>query len=256
MNEQTPSPVYHLTVALFGKRMLSNNHIGKLILANDDVFRKISKDFGVGENHSFKVINVPNFFEDCPAPDQQVIDLLALAYPGPDLFLLAIDSENKGCEDVVEQMRKLEKFFGNSIKHNLIVIFEKQELYDSILYLKDNNIQLGMLNENLATDCKIWGAARPSFLYDYKDHSWRVIERRMEQLKMTRSSEVETKTRPGPTKLAGRGNRIGQTPQLIASSDATDIDNASRGGSITPKEHFPHPRRAAYPRSGVNNARK
>ncbi|XP_057675033.1 uncharacterized protein LOC130905533 isoform X2 [Corythoichthys intestinalis] len=173
MNEQTPSPVYHLTVALFGKRMLSNNHIGKLILANDDVFRKISKDFGVGENHSFKVINVPNFFEDCPAPDQQ-----------------------------------------------------------------------------------IWGAARPSFLYDYKDHSWRVIERRMEQLKMTRSSEVETKTRPGPTKLAGRGNRIGQTPQLIASSDATDIDNASRGGSITPKEHFPHPRRAAYPRSGVNNARK
>ncbi|XP_057675019.1 GTPase IMAP family member 8-like isoform X6 [Corythoichthys intestinalis] len=222
-----------LTVALFGKRILLKNHIGKLILKND-VFKTISNHISVEENRSFKVINTPNFFEEWSTPDQQMIDFMALSYPGPELFLLAVDSETSSSEDVLAQLIKLEEYFGIEIRQHLIVIFTQQKLYNSLLYLKDNNIQLEMLNENLASDCKKWGSARQRFLYDYKDHSLQVVQRRRKELKMRRSSEVETKTKSRPTKLTNESyNRIDQTPQMTSSSDAMDIDNASQGDGMT-----------------------
>ncbi|XP_057675016.1 uncharacterized protein LOC130905528 isoform X3 [Corythoichthys intestinalis] len=234
-----------LTVALFGKRILLKNHIGKLILKND-VFKTISNHISVEENRSFKVINTPNFFEEWSTPDQQMIDFMALSYPGPELFLLAVDSETSSSEDVLAQLIKLEEYFGIEIRQHLIVIFTQQKLYNSLLYLKDNNIQLEMLNENLASDCKKWGSARQRFLYDYKDHSLQVVQRRRKELKMRSSSEVETEIRPRTSKRrVERYNTIGWT---MKSSDATGKDNASQRGRLIPQEKKrpEDPRRMLY----------
>ncbi|XP_057675030.1 uncharacterized protein LOC130905531 isoform X2 [Corythoichthys intestinalis] len=243
MNDKNPSRYQQpLTTALFGNGIILKNFIGKLILANEDVFKTMSNDFSVEENDSFKVVNTPNFFEGCSTPNQQIIDFMALSYPGPELFLLAVDSETSSSDDVVAQIRRLEEVFGNSIRHHLIVIFNKQELYNSLLYLRDNNIQLEMLDENLASDCKKWGADRQSFLFDYKDYSHRVVQQRRKELKIRRSLGVETETKSKPTKWNyGRYNTIGRASQLTA-------HNVSQGDLITALKYHPHPARAAGPR--------
>ncbi|XP_057675028.1 GTPase IMAP family member 8-like [Corythoichthys intestinalis] len=255
MNDRKP-PSYPepKTVALFGKQIFLNKRIGKLIFANDDVYERISNYCSVEENGSFRVISTLKFFEDCSNPDQKIIDVMASAHPGPELFLLAVDSETSSSEDVLTQINKLEEIFGNSIRKHLILIFNQHKLYESLLYLKDNNIQLEMLNDNLASDCQKWGATRSSFLYNYKDYSEQVVRRRKNELQMRSSLEAETETRPrSRIRFNERYNKYGRTTHFTASSDATDIDKASQGDQINPQENVSPPGRAADPRRGMKN---
>lgn len=59
----------------------------------------------------FNVVNASNIFnEDILYPDQQLINFMAVSYPGPHLFLLLIKHENKQTDKVLTQARKLQEF--------------------------------------------------------------------------------------------------------------------------------------------------
>lgn len=103
-----------LTVAVFGKKIQLRNVIGNSILSTYNAFTTMSENLVVAEDSSFKIINTPDFFdEENVHPDQQIIDFMALSYPGPHLFILAIDSENDQKENVMAQVRKLKETFGD-----------------------------------------------------------------------------------------------------------------------------------------------
>nr|XP_046231790.1 GTPase IMAP family member 8-like isoform X2 [Scatophagus argus] len=178
-----------LTVALFGKRVLLKNIIGNMILCDGNYFVKESNSFVVEKNNSFKIINTPNFFdEECLHPDQQIIDFMALSYPGPDLFILAIDSDNTQEETVVAQISKLQHIFGENITAHLVVTLPNIESFHSLGHLKDQfKTRLATANENLSSDCKKWCLGHRSFLYDYKNYSKDVVIRRRTVLEKRRS---------------------------------------------------------------------
>ncbi|TMS07969.1 hypothetical protein E3U43_005452 [Larimichthys crocea] len=95
-------------VALFGKRVQLKNIIGNMILGSENYFTTQPDNFVVEKNNSFKIINTPDFFEEeLLHPDHDIIDFMALSYPGPNLFILAVDSENSQEENVVAQISKL-----------------------------------------------------------------------------------------------------------------------------------------------------
>nr|XP_046231692.1 GTPase IMAP family member 8-like isoform X2 [Scatophagus argus] len=191
MHSIRPPPPYpdQLTVALFGKRVLLKNIIGNMILCDGNYFVKESNSFVVEKNNSFKIINTPNFFdEECLHPDQQIIDFMALSYPGPDLFILAIDSDNTQEETVVAQISKLQHIFGENITAHLVVTLPNIESFHSLGHLKDQfKTRLATANENLSSDCKKWCLGHRSFLYDYKNYSKDVVIRRRTVLEKRRS---------------------------------------------------------------------
>nr|XP_046231793.1 GTPase IMAP family member 8-like isoform X2 [Scatophagus argus] len=191
MHSIRPPPPYpeHFTVALFGKRVLLKNIIGNMILCDGNYFVKESNSFVVEKNNSFKIINTPNFFdEECLHPDQQIIDFMALSYPGPDLFILAIDSDNTQEETVVAQISKLQHIFGENITAHLVVTLPNIESFHSLGHLKDQfKTRLATANENLSSDCKKWCLGHRSFLYDYKNYSKDVVIRRRTVLEKRRS---------------------------------------------------------------------
>ncbi|KAL7376405.1 hypothetical protein ABVT39_007497 [Epinephelus coioides] len=181
-NRQPPPYSKRLTVALFGKRAQLKNSIGKMILHNrPDAFDVTSNSFDTESNKSFKVINTPDFFDDrCLYPDQLIIDFMALSHPGPDLFILATDSENTQEEKVVTQIIKLQGIFGDNITANLVVTLPDLECFHSLRLLKNRfNTQLAVASENLASECRKWCAERHSFHFNYVNYSEDVVRRRM-----------------------------------------------------------------------------
>ncbi|XP_078018510.1 GTPase IMAP family member 4-like [Epinephelus lanceolatus] len=127
-----------------------------MILHNrPDAFDMTSNSFDTESNKSFKVINTPDFFDDrCLYPDQLIIDFMALSHPGPDLFILAIDSENTQEEKVVTQISKLQGIFGDNITANLVVTLPDLECFHSLRHLKYRfNTQVAVASENLASEC-------------------------------------------------------------------------------------------------------
>ncbi|XP_049416035.1 GTPase IMAP family member 8-like [Epinephelus fuscoguttatus] len=181
-NRQPPPYSKRLTVALFGKRAQLKNGIGKMILPNrPDAFDVTSNSFDTESNKSFKVINTPDFFDDrCLYPDQLIIDFMALSHPGPDLFILAIDSENTQEEKVVTQISKLQGIFGDNITAHLVVTLPDLECFHSLCHLKYRfNTQLAVASENLASECRKWCAERHSFHFNYVNYSEDVVIRRM-----------------------------------------------------------------------------
>lgn len=132
------------------------------------------------KNNSFKIINTPDFFnEESLHPDQQIIDFMALTYPGPHLFILAIDSKHTQEEKVMAQINKLKEIFGDKITAHLVVTLPDIESFHSLGYLKKIvNFQLAIANENLAIECKKWCHDRHSFLFEYNHYSHEVVIRR------------------------------------------------------------------------------
>ncbi|XP_062414830.1 GTPase IMAP family member 8-like isoform X2 [Pungitius pungitius] len=131
-------------------------------------------------NNTFKIIKTPDLFEkEHPNPDQLIIDFLAHCHPSPDLFILAIDTENSEEEKVVDQIKQLQEFFGENSTEHLVILFEDIKRLPSHDHLKKKfKTRLATANENLSVECKKWCSDRPRFVYDYKNYSEDVVKRR------------------------------------------------------------------------------
>lgn len=178
-----------LTVALFGKKIELKNIIGNTIFSDGNAFTTTSeKNLVWAQNSSFKIINTPDFFdEESLHPDQQIIDFMALSYPGPDLFILSVDSENIQKEKVMAQVIKLQETFGEKVTAHLVVMLPNIESFNSLSHLNDLfSIWLQMNDENLARECRKTCCGRQGFLFDYKNYSQDVVMRRRTTLERRR----------------------------------------------------------------------
>ncbi|XP_027132842.1 GTPase IMAP family member 8 isoform X2 [Larimichthys crocea] len=212
MNSQRSPPTYPqlLTFALFGKDVEYRAAIGNWILGTN----LFNTNPILAVNNSFKIINTPHFFEeDSVHPDQDIIDLMARSYPGPNLFILAVDSENSQEENVVAQISKLQEIFGQQVTEHVFIILPDIESLQSLLHLKQIfNIHLAVANENLASECKTWCFGRHSFLYDYKNYSERVVRRRRTALmKITVNSLSDGPPLPHYERAGNGANEVTDT---------------------------------------------
>ncbi|XP_040915313.1 GTPase IMAP family member 8-like isoform X2 [Toxotes jaculatrix] len=200
-SNRPPPPEYpqRLTIALFGKRVQLKNAIGNMILSSKNAFVTISNSHVVAESNLFKIINTADFLdEDCLYPDQQIIDFMAVSHPGPNLFILAVDSENTQEEKVVAQISRLQDAFGEKITAHLVVMLPDLESFHSLGHLRELfNILLAIANENLAKECRKWCQNHQPFLYDYKHYSQDVVMRRKTVLEKLRSNPQCHNGRPG-----------------------------------------------------------
>lgn len=171
-----------LTVAIFGKKIQIKNNIGNVILCRN-AFDAITPNSEVSQNDSFKIINTPNFFdEDVVNLDQEIIDFMALSYPGPHLFILAIDSQNIEEEKVMAQVTKLQEMFGHKITAHLVVMLPDVESFIALQYLS-NLFKIWLPStQQLASDCKRVCCGRQPFQFDYKNYSQDVVMRRIAAL--------------------------------------------------------------------------
>lgn len=175
-----------LTVAIIGKRIQIKNIIGNMIIG-PQVFDEIAPDFAVSEENSFKIINTPNFFDEyVPNLDQHIIDFMALSYPGPHLFILAIDSENTQKEKVLAQVGKLQEMFGQAITAYLVVMLPDLESYVSLLHLSNLLNIWSPGHQQLASECRRVCCGRPPFLFDFKNYSQETVMRRIAALEKKR----------------------------------------------------------------------
>lgn len=175
-----------MTVAIFGKRIQIKNIIGNMIIGHP-VFDRITSNFAMSENGSFKIINTPNFFdEDVLNLDQQIIDFMALSYPGPHLFILAIDSENTSKEKVLAQVRNLQEMFGQAITAHLVVMLPDLESYMSLLHLSKLFNIWSPGNQQLASECRRACCGRQPFIFDYKNYSQEAVIKRIAALEKRR----------------------------------------------------------------------
>lgn len=168
-----------LTVAIFGKKIQIKNLIGNSILCQN-VFDATTQNPAIGENDSIRIINTPNFFEeDVVNLDQKIIDFMALSYPGPHLFILAIDSNNTEEEKVKAQVRKLQEMFGHKITTHLVVMLPDLESFIALEYLSNLFTIWSPRTEQLANKCKRVCCGRQHFQLDYKNYSQDVVMRRI-----------------------------------------------------------------------------
>lgn len=174
-----------LTVAIFGKRIQIKNIIGNLILSQnafDPITPKIES-----QNDSFKIINTPNFFdEDVANLDQKIIDFMALSYPGPHLFILAIDLQNTEEEKVKAQVTKLQEMFGHNIITHLVIMLPDLESFTALQYLSNMFNIWPPSTQQLASECKRVCCGRQSFQFDYKNYSQDVVMKRIAALNKRR----------------------------------------------------------------------
>lgn len=148
-------------------------------MGKNDSFTKTSQDLVIAGTHSLKIIMTPNFFdEEATYPDQQLIDIMAMCYPGPNLFILVIDSENAQQDKVMAQVKKLQDMFGEGVTAHLVVILPDVESFMALGHLKELfNIWLAS-SENMTRDCRKLCCGSQPFLFDYKNYSQQVVVRR------------------------------------------------------------------------------
>lgn len=148
----------------------------------ENAFDSITPNFEVSQNKSFKIINTPNFFDEDVNLDQQIIDFMAFSYPGPHLFILAIDPQNTKEEQVKAQVTKLQEIFGHKITAHLVIILPDLESFMALQDLsKLFNIWLPS-PQQLASECKGLCCGRRPFQFDYKNYSQDVVMRRIAAL--------------------------------------------------------------------------
>lgn len=150
-----------------------------MIIGKNDAFTKTSQDLVIAGTHSFKIIITPNFFdEEAMYPDQQLIDIMAVCYPGPNLFILVIDSENTQQDKVMAQVRKIQDIFGEGVTAHLVAILPDVESYMALGHLKELFTVWLANSENMARDCRKLCCGNPPFQFDYKNYSQQVVVRR------------------------------------------------------------------------------
>ncbi|KAM8871385.1 uncharacterized protein ACB058_003678 isoform 2-T2 [Synchiropus picturatus] len=179
-------------VAVLGTAAQLKNDVGNQILHNLSAFLTVSNHLTQRTNRNFRVINTPNFFdENCPSPDQLIIDFMAISHPGPDLFILVVDPAETAEEKVVAQITKLTYIFGDSVLPYLVVLLQDVDSYHSLHHLMDHfNLTVALNKENLAGDCRRWCCNGTSFHYQYNNYSEEVVKRRKESLENNRTGNL------------------------------------------------------------------
>ncbi|KAM9820178.1 GTPase IMAP family member 8-like [Neosynchiropus ocellatus] len=177
-----------LSVAVLGTPAQLKCNVGNQILHDERAFVATGNHLTQSRNRTFKVINTPDFFdEDSKYPDQQIIDFMAISYPGPDLFILVVDPAEAAEERVVAQITKLGDLFGDSVLPYVTVLLQDAEHFYALRHLMDRlNICVAVNKENLASDCQRWCCDRNSFLYQYNNYAEGVVKRRKESLEIRR----------------------------------------------------------------------
>ena len=141
----------------------------------------------MAEDNSFKLINTPNFFDEANlVQDQQIIDLMALSYPGPHLFLLAIDSENTQEQNVMAQVKKLQDTFGETVTEYLVLMLPDMESFTLLRHLNKRFHVWLPTEENLAIYLRRLYGGRQSFVFEYKYYSQDVVMRQRTALEKRR----------------------------------------------------------------------
>ncbi|XP_035464824.2 GTPase IMAP family member 8 [Scophthalmus maximus] len=208
-NRDPPPYPEKLTIALLGKTNPLKDAIGNKILSAEDYFNSASNDLVVGENNSFIVIKTHDFFDEkCKHPDQQIIDFMAISYPGPNLFMLVMDPGNTQEEKVVAQISKLQDIFGENITTHLVVMLPDVQSSQSLSHLREIfHVQLGSADDNLVHECRRWSPIRNSFLFNYKNYTQEAVTRRRAALEKRRYNP--------PSEDATAGTRLYVTPDNI-----------------------------------------
>ncbi|CAJ1071091.1 GTPase IMAP family member 8-like isoform X1 [Xyrichtys novacula] len=182
------------------------------------------------ESDSFKVISIQHFFdEESLHQDQQIIDVMALSYPGPHLFILTVDPEDTREEKVIAQISKLQVAFGENIRTHLIVMLPDSQTYNSLSHLKNVDIQLLIFTRYLARDCVRWCEGHHSFIYDYKNYSQEVVIRRKAALEKRRSEDHLHQVKADNTQPM---SEVYET--LLAPGRATPEQHNGNGGHEVP----------------------
>lgn len=175
------------TIALFGEKPDFMSKIESTFLQGHCTFGKPSPYCELKEDNSFRIISAPKFFHDeCMNPDQKIIDFMALSYPGPHLFILAIESESTSKEKVGNQIIAFKDIFEENVTENLVVILEKQENHDLLSYVDEVFNVKSVILKKMVSVFMNWSSNHQSFQFDYKNYSHKIVQRRKHELERKR----------------------------------------------------------------------
>lgn len=168
------------TITLFGTKRDLMNKIGCAFLNNNN-FVEMENDLVIGENELLRIIIIPDFFkDDCPYPDQLIIDLMAHSDSGIHLFIVATENH----DEIRHQISRLTEFFNKPVKQQLLTIIENNENSSIILCLENHQLSLEM-NE-FADYCYSICESHEPFQSQDTDYSKKVVDRRKAELKRKR----------------------------------------------------------------------
>lgn len=168
------------TITLFGTKRDLMNKIGSAIFNNNN-FVEMENNLVIGENESFRIIIIPDFFkDDCPYPDQLIIDLMAHSDSGIHLFIVATENH----DEIRHQISRLRHFSIKPVKQHLLTIIENNENSSIILCLENGQFSLEM--DQLSDYCKTMCESHEPFQSHDTDYSKKVVDRRKAELKRKR----------------------------------------------------------------------
>ncbi|KAK6314540.1 hypothetical protein J4Q44_G00140690, partial [Coregonus suidteri] len=120
-------------------------------------------------------------FREGNNPDQQIIDCMALSYPGPHISLLVIQDGHDTPEEVGQQVVHLQDTFGEKITANMIVMLPgRSDIIALERYINQNlKYPLEVLNNSNDLHKKLL-KDRKFFNYTYEKYSKDVVLKRNE----------------------------------------------------------------------------
>lgn len=165
------------TITLFGTNLDSMKEIGSAILKNKN-FVEMENDLVIGENELFRIIIIPDFFkDDCPYPDQLIIDLMAHSDSGIHLFIVATENHDK----ITQLITRLTHFSIKPVKQQLLTIIKNNESSSVIHCFENGESPLEMAQ--LADCCYSMCKSHEPFQSQDTDYSKKVVDRRKPELK-------------------------------------------------------------------------
>ncbi|XP_029598326.1 GTPase IMAP family member 8 isoform X1 [Salmo trutta] len=190
-----------LTILLFGKEGAPKCSIGNLILGERDGFDDDTELCERRENKSYAVINTPDMFGEGNHPDQQIIDCMALSYPGPHISLLVIQDGHDTPEKVKQQVVHLQDTFGEKITANMIVMLTRRVDIVALKHYINQNMKYPLEVLNNSNDLhKKLPMVHKFFKYTYEKYTEGVVLKRKATLAGKRKAQkmyIDYDSHPG-----------------------------------------------------------
>uniref|UniRef100_A0A8K9Y632 AIG1-type G domain-containing protein n=1 Tax=Oncorhynchus mykiss TaxID=8022 RepID=A0A8K9Y632_ONCMY len=199
-----------LTIVLFGKKGAPKCSIGNLILEERDGFDDDTELCERRENQLYAAINTPDMFGEGNNSDQQIIDCMALSYPGLHISLLVIQDRHDTPEEVKQQVVHLQDTFGENITANMIVMLPCRDEIFALKHYINQNIKYPLEVLNNYNDLhKKLRMDRKFFKYTYENYSESVVLKRKETLSEKRKAQKMSIDYDGHLGKEFRGTRFG-----------------------------------------------
>uniref|UniRef100_A0A8K9XAD7 AIG1-type G domain-containing protein n=1 Tax=Oncorhynchus mykiss TaxID=8022 RepID=A0A8K9XAD7_ONCMY len=198
-----------LTIVLFGKKGAPKCSIGNLILEERDGFDDDTELCERRENQLYAAINTPDMFGEGNNSDQQIIDCMALSYPGLHISLLVIQDRHDTPEEVKQQVVHLQDTFGENITANMIVMLPCRDEIFALKHYINQNIKYPLEVLNNYNDLhKKLRMDRKFFKYTYENYSESVVLKRKETLSEKRKAQKMSIDYDGHLGKEFRGTRF------------------------------------------------